>query len=188
MALELTAYCDESGTQQHDFVLAGYLAPASVWLAVEEAWKRALEDAHLSEFKMSDCHHGQGEFKNRGDRIELREKFFSIIDAANLDGYAVRVDLTTFPEVREKLAGSIRQGYNEAYLHAFSALLQFLTGLVAHLPRHERIRFVFDENDQFRGRALYLFRAVKVMPSVSYRDRLVGISFEDSKLMAPLQT
>jgi Protein of unknown function (DUF3800) len=187
MALELTAYCDESGTQSHDFVLAGYLAPASEWLGVAEAWERGLREAGLTEFKASDCYAGQGEFKNRSDRLELREKFFSIIDLANVDGFAVRIDLTTFGEVHRKLEGSIRPGFNKAYLHAFSAQLQFMTEHVSRFPRDERIGFVFDEQDEFSGRALQMFEHLKVMPEFVRGHRLGGISFEDSKKRMPLQ-
>ena len=187
MALDLTAYCDESGTQGHDLILAGYLAPASEWLRVEEAWSGALRDADLSEFKMQDCHQGHGEFRGRADRVELRERFFSIIESAEVDGFAVRIDLTTFDEVRKKLERSIRPGYNKVYLHGFSALLQFMTGLAADHPVNERIEFVFDENDEFSGRALHMYKALMAMPALAYRDRLGAISFEDSKRLTPLQ-
>jgi hypothetical protein len=187
MTQTLTAYCDESGTQGHDFVIAGYLASASDWDAVEETWNEALGIAGLSEFRMSDCHHGHGEFKDRDDRIELREKFLSIIDSANVDGFAVRIDLETFGGVQRKLESSIRPRFNEEYLHGFSALTQFMADLVTDQPRDERIGFVFDENDQFRGRALEMFEAMKVMPAITYRHRLGGISFENSKLFVPLQ-
>lgn len=187
MTLELTAYCDESGTQAHDLIVAGYVAPAVEWLQVEKIWSQVLERAGLHEFKMADCHHGQGEFKGRENRIELRDTFLSVMDSANVDGFAIRIDLVTFDEVRTKLKSSIRPGFNEPYLHGFSALTQFMADLVADKPRDERIRFVFDENDQFRGRALEMFKEMKVNPSVAYRHRLGSITFENSQRHAALQ-
>jgi len=61
----------------------------------------------LREFHARDCQAGEGEFKGRGDRLEIQNKFYSIIDSADVDGVAVRVDLTTFEGVRRKLASQL---------------------------------------------------------------------------------
>jgi len=55
------------------------------------------------------------------------------------------------------------------------------------LPRDERIAFVFDEQDEFRGRALQMFEEMKAMPAVPFRHRLGGILFEDSARMTLVQ-
>lgn len=191
MGFELTAYCDESGTEKKDLVVAGFLAPASRWLALESEWRKALATAQppLDEFHMHDCQMGTGEFKGRDDRIELRDKFYSIITNFQPEGFAVRIDLGTFPAVQEALHKSIRAGFNEAYLHGFTALLQFMSREIDHQPKEERIEFVFDEQDQFSGRALEIHRAY-VHGDVSravFRSRIGGISFRDSKTVVPLQ-
>lgn len=82
-------------------------------------------------------------------------------------------------------AGALR--YNKAYLHGFSALLQFMTDHVADRPMEERIGFVFDEQDEFRGRALQMFEALNGMLGFTRRDRLGRIAFEDSERHTPLQ-
>lgn len=188
MSLDLTAYCDESGTQGNDLVLAGYLASASVWAQVDAMWKQLLQEKGLSEFKARDCYAGEGEFKGRDDRIEIRERFYLMMDGTNVDAFAVRIDLKTFDEVRTKLAPSIKAGFNKAYLHGFSGLLQFMTELVSDKPEEERINFVFDEQDEFRGRALEMFEAIKKMSGIPIRSNRLGtISFGNSRLLTPLQ-
>ena len=188
MALELTAYCDESGMQGNDLVLAGYLAPVSVWTEISSSWTRLLQQKGLTEFKACDCYQGGGEFKGRGDRIEIRESFYQMMDGSNVDAFAVRIDLTTFEDVRKKLAPSIKAGFNKAYLHGFSALMQFMTELVSDKPEEERINFVFDEQDEFRGRALEMFEAIKKMSGIPIRSNRLGtITFGSSRLLTPLQ-
>lgn len=188
MTLELTAYCDESGTQRNDLVLAGYLAPAAVWTEISAAWTRLLQQKGLSEFKACDCYQGDGEFKGRDDRIEIRESFYLMMDKSNVDAFAVRIDLKTFDNVRNKLAPNMKAGFNKAYLHGFSALLQFMTELVSDKPHEERINFCFDEQDEFRGRALEMFEAIKKMSGIPIRSNRLGtITFGDSRLLAPVQ-
>lgn len=188
MALRLTAYCDESGTQGNDLVLAGYVAAAVEWDGVDRAWRQELDAKGLTEFKTVDCFAGQGEFKGRTDRVEIRDRFFALLDQSDLDAFAVRVDLKTFPAVRAKLASNIRPGFNKAYLHGMSALLQFMTEFANDKPEGERIDFVFDEQDEFRGRALEMYEAIKKMPGIPVRaERLGTIAFADSKLVAALQ-
>ncbi len=187
MALRMTAYCDESGTEGRDFLFAGYIAPASQWLPIEQAWNQALAGFGLREFHARDCQAGEGEFKDRDDRLEIQNKFYSIVDSAAVDGVAVRIDLTTFEKVRRKLAPQLQRDLNEVYFHAFTAQLRMLADFALNLSRDERIGFVFDEQDEFRGRALQMFEDMKTMPAVSFRHRLGGILFEDSKRMTLLQ-
>jgi Protein of unknown function (DUF3800) len=168
--------------------LAGYLAPAAEWALVSSAWRQLLEQKGLTEFKTRNCHAAEGEFKGRNDRIETREAFFAVMDKANVDAFAVRIDMKTFDDVRNKLDSSIRPGFNKAYLHGMSALLQFMTELVRDQPKDELINFVFDEQDEFRGRALEVFEAIKRMSGIAIRsERLGSITFGNSRLLPPLQ-
>ena len=54
MAVDLCAYCDESGTEGRDFVVAGWVGPAAEWEKLDAPWKCSLKDAGLLEFKAGD--------------------------------------------------------------------------------------------------------------------------------------
>ena len=194
MASELTAYCDDSGQPGTSLVIAGYWAPAMEWLKLEAAWQAALDESQLagfpklSELKMHDLEQGEGEFEGRPDRPELVAKFWSLIDSVEVQGYAVRADIPGLNSVRAQLGSVVTDKYNEPYLHVFSALVQMMATDASSLPEDERIAFVFDEQDEFRFRALQAFGVLKETPDrLPYRDRLAGIRFDNSKRILPLQ-
>jgi hypothetical protein len=186
MALELRAYCDESGTEGNDFVIAGYVAPASEWQKLETPWNEALQLAGLSEFKMSDCEMGTGEFAGRTDRPELQALFIALIRSIDARGFAARIDLATYLTVRERIAAGLRQGYDPAYLRTFDMEVQFITSVLdASVPKDERIAFIFDQQDEFAFKANQIY--ANMLQSHAQRDRLGPLSFADSKRLPPLQ-
>lgn len=187
VAIELETYCDDSGTPQHDFCIGGYLAPAAAWRDFERRWTNALRQANLSEFHMRDCEQNDGEFKDRSDRIALQERFIDLIASADVAGFAVHIDLRAFLAVQQVFKANMRQGYHKAYLQAFVMELQFILSKASHFPADERISFIFDQQDEFIGRATEIYSRARKDRAFPGRERLGPITFADSKYVAPLQ-
>jgi Protein of unknown function (DUF3800) len=185
MAVDLRAYCDESYTQDCDFVVAGYVAPAAEWLKLEGPWQEALRETGLSEFKMRNCEMGQGEFKDRTDRPDLQRRFIALIKSIDVLGYAVRIDLRTYKEVRKQLEPEVHPKYFAAWLQAFSTQVSFLATFAR--PYEEPIAFVFDEQHEYARRAHDLYNQLKQGEVFQGYARLGAITFDDSKRLVPLQ-
>src|SRR5439155_19889367 len=115
MALDLRAYCDESGTQGLDFCIAGYLAPETEWAKLDAPWKKALEEAGLSEFKMGDSEQGHGLFKGRTDRQALQERFISLIGSVDAIGFVSWIDLKAQAEVAQQMRMRFVPGFAKPY-------------------------------------------------------------------------
>lgn len=99
-----SAFFDESGTHHESewIVLAGYIFDDEQFSALDRKWKGMLESSKDSEgkslpyFRMSDCAHNTGAFKNftalQCDRI-AREAISLITDHKTF-GFAVSIDKT----------------------------------------------------------------------------------------------
>jgi hypothetical protein len=187
--LELTAYCDESGTQLRDFCVGGWLAPRTEWEKLEAPWKQALSEAGLPEFKMRDCEMGQGLFKGRVDRRELQERFISLVISIHAQGYVSWIDLQAMHEVAAEVNQPLLPGFRAPYLLAFSMELQLMAHELASssIPVQERVAFVFDRQDQYAAKALIVAAGIKANPAFRNRDRLGPVAFDDSRLVPAIQ-
>lgn len=191
MAVELEAYNDESYEPHRDFVIGAYVAPALEWLKLEAPWRQTLSDAGLREFRARDCEQGDNEFRDRRDRRELQERFIGLIGSVDVVGFAVRIDLHAYEAFYERVKASLpreKHRYFEAYPKVFEMQLQFVLEFAADKhPTAERINFVFDEQDEFAGRAADLYAMHRTNPALAHRDRLGAMTHGVSSDLVPLQ-
>jgi Protein of unknown function (DUF3800) len=191
IATVLGAYSDESYEDHNDFVIGGYVAPASEWLKLEEPWRRALSDANLCEFKAHNCEQGEEEFEGRSDRRELQDKFISLIRSIDAVGFATRIDLGAYDALYDRVQTARPKAeyrYFEAYPKVFELQLQFILKYATEkYPGVEKINFVFDETNQFAGRATDLLARQRARHNLVGRERLGSVTFGVSKDLIPLQ-
>jgi len=49
------------------------------------------------------------------------------------------------------------------------------------------VSFVFDRQDQFRGRAVEIYNSICTKSDLAFRDKLGGLDFQDKDKLRPLQ-
>jgi hypothetical protein len=176
-----TSYNDESETAGQVFCISGYLAPADEWEKLEVPWRTALREEDLCEFKMQDCEQGHGDFKTRSrpDRTRLQGLFISLAMSVNLHAFVTGIDLKAYGKAAPLIKRKRAMGYWKPYLLAFQHQLELMATRPPLAP-DEEIAFIFDEQQEFKGKAKALFDSVKRSRRLDYVARLGGLAFLDS--------
>lgn len=165
--LNLIAFCDESytgravGNGDRPFVIAGYVAPAKIWLEFEGWWNLALRDEHLSYFRMSDCENRVAQFEKMepSERERIQDRFIQIITALKVAGIAVGVSQDALAAAHDELARfrvrrpGEKQSMVTPYLFAFELCVNTMLSYIQDLPLDESVDFVFDKQREFESRA-----------------------------------
>ncbi len=188
----LRAFFDESGKHEHAriFTIAGYVAKVSQWARLGSKWKMALSEEGLTEFHMTDCEGGYGEFKgfSRTKRDGLQMKFIDLILEADLIGTGTAIVRRHYENVLPVLRRNPK--YRYLYFLAFENSISDMMHRTKGRYPHERISVVFDAQKEFSGRAKELFDEIKKLDveDIPYLARIGGLTFEDSKQTVQLQT
>jgi len=189
--LELTAYSDESATQDRSprtFCIAGYVATADVWMEIEAAWATALREEGLAEFHAGPLLTGKsGRSKPEGERIWLR--FRQIMAEARLCGFGCVVDLDAFASFQAVWADRTAHAYHDPYYLAFQHQLERMANAVpAELPGDERIVFVFDyRSTRTEANVNAILDGLRRSEKLTFSRRLGGLWFNGSEAHAGLQ-
>jgi hypothetical protein len=183
-------YIDESGihTDSEMFALAGYLSPVKEWIRFVPKWKATLERHGVSIFHASECNGNRGEFKKfEGHREErnlfVRELLNTISGRNRILALNVGVAVKEFPDHVLRM----RPGRGHPYYVGMKSLLaQIALVMDRRFPGREKVKCVFDRQDQFRGKAIDLFHQVLEEDWIG-RDKFEGIEFDSMSNAIPLQ-
>jgi hypothetical protein len=191
-----SAYCDES-YDPRVFCIAGVVAPAAWWTPFEAAWTAVLRNNGLSEFKASDCEHHRAEFEGWEPerRARLQEQLIETIRASRVRGMWASLDSAAFGAMSVHPFDAV--AFDDPYFLLFGFQVTNMVKLAEKvteasadrgLSAHEDMAFVFDEQQEWSGRALQLYQALKRGPGApSYANHLGGIAFADSVVHPGLQ-
>lgn len=194
--LDMTAYSDESESQQRVFCVSGYLARLDEWKKLEAPWAAALKEIQprltkeILEFKMRDCVAGENGYESLEppEREEIQRQFIKLINALNVCGFATGVNLRDYGKVPQVAKDALTvEELQKPYFLAFRAQVGLIAHSMTKMPRDERVSFVFDEQKEYRGRAKDLYAALKQDTELHYRARLGGIAFENSARFSAIQ-
>jgi hypothetical protein len=198
VALNIHGYFDESGGEEN-FVIAGALAPLSVWEELSEDWQRVLDREGLAEFHAENCAHGVEDFADwsKERRESLYREFAEIIQAHNgIHGIGIALDVAAWKVMYSDLfPPRLPAVFDKPWLFAFGLVLMAAVQLC---PDGEQIAFVFDEQREFKHQALEGYAVFKdglldgtAVPwavASNLRTRLgPDLAFEDSCEHPPLQ-
>lgn len=192
--LSLRAFCDESyahrqSQNEKPFVIAGYIAPARVWMEFEGRWNMALSREHLPYFHMAACETRHDVFKEMepAERERLQRVFIDVIKGFKIVGVAAGVSQDAIAEAREELSKwrarrpGEKQYMVEPYLFAFEMCVNSMVAYLEHgePPRpHEKIAFVFDEQNEFEGRAHKVRNILVNCEQYRNRHRIGPLTYE----------
>lgn len=159
-----TAYGDESGRENFNYVMAVYIGTAQWWKDFEAGWNLALEKCGLTEWHADHCEDGIGEFAGRDDREELKGIFAELIHGSPLYGVAVALDLRSHDSVRHRFAAIHDQARQaDPYMLVWQRAVQYIAEMVqrSDLPSDEVVNFVFDSGSGYEGHTVNAFKALQ---------------------------
>jgi hypothetical protein len=190
------AAMDESYQGGKIAAVGGYVGTKKKWFKLINEWITILQPTKISGFHMTDCEAGRGDFEYYWtpeyllriklalfERILARTKF-GVVVAINLKDYK---DLTRGMS-KTKLHPYIRSPYYFCLFLAVQTILKIIPIQIPQLSPGEKVPFIFDENDQYSGRALKywpFFRdALRNHPNY---NRIGNLVFAKDHLFPPLQ-
>ena len=191
--LDIQAFCDESyahvqGDGDKPFVIAGYLAPARVWMEFSGRWNMALHSEGLPYFHMSDCEAGAAPFDvDRPTRDRWQRRFIGVICQFKLRGIAAGVSQDAIAQAHSELARfrTTNQGERQSmvtpYLFSFEACISEIVRQMDGLPEEERAGLVFDQLREFEGRAHKVRAILVACQDYKGRHRIGPLTYEDKK-------
>lgn len=195
--LVLAAYFDDSQSPETDtYTLGGYLAPVNDWdRQFIPAWHAVLESAPhpVTEFKAHDCRMRTGQFRDwsKDECSTLTRRLVDVITdkelMPNMFGTACAISLQGVFEGQPQ-----RKRWSFAYLLCLSIVVQAITEVVKSVQKRvqiERVRLIFDLQNELEHRAHILFRDVlkKEMSEDTASLFSQCVQYEDSKETLPLQ-
>lgn len=167
MAKKFQAYVD--GRRSGDpnlLVVAGYVAPAEVWLDFSEKWQEQLDHARLPYFKMSEM----------TSRMEVAAWFYRLIEESKITAAiscAVRTDQLkkAIEEYSWPVAVTGLDKIKNPYYFAFKAITDIVAQYQDQLGIDEPVDFVFD--DQSESEAVKgLWTLIKLSSAPEYRKNM----------------
>ena len=180
----LRSYTDESGhSGDSRFVcMGGCITTVEVWSHFEEEWKRALNDAGVSCFHMTEFESSRGEFKkwkNKPDEHKLfLAKLLSIMDAHTMIYLAAT-------EPVHKIAGKLAYK-DDPYLDCLVGIIDSAALYVGSLDANEKIEMVFADHPEHTRRVRTIFPEIRDAVGGMYQ-RLGPDAYGSPKDIIPLQ-
>ena len=191
MGLMNVAYCDESvdARTPRVFSVSGYLGRAPDWFDLERRWRIALREEALDAtgFHMAPCEAGRKApyLVSREERDRLQRRFIGIITDTKLWGYAIAIEEEAY---RRVVTGPKAGDYTKPYYLAFQAVIERMSLVLeqAQFPKSERVAFVFDQQQEYQGKAMALYEMLQ-QSTVNYGHRLGSLTFDNRFASLQLQ-
>lgn len=184
-------YFDES-EDQATLAIAGFLGPTHHWASFEDAWASIVREYGMPEFHMSDSENRRGFWESWLDparRRAVQQRFIDLVARSRLPspaGYVVGIDLEAYERIVPPLRDRPPQ-YRKPWVFAFEHLIDRMLEAqrMSNAATHEQqlMDVVFDEKDEFRGRAKEMVSSILVDSVYP----LGTLRFEDSKKYPGLQ-
>lgn len=206
--LNLTAYCDESYAHRESahvvkpFIIAGYIGRRKIWKAFEREWRRLLKAEKLPYFHMADCEGAAGKLfghidlkteAGRRERDRLQTVFIDAINRYQVYGVAVGVPQGDMAALHDELAQfrpplpGQKQSMVTPYMFALEVCFNAMIARLKGVDESERLAFVFDQQQEYEGRAHALRAHLVENDLYPNANRLGPLTYDDKKLAVPLQ-
>jgi Protein of unknown function (DUF3800) len=176
-AKPLTAYGDDSGKRQSEYLfVGGWLGEAGPLAMLQEEWLSRIRAHGLVEFKRS-------KYNEKRLGAEFLHQLIGLIHRYTLHGYAYGIQLDDYQKVQEEYALDLY------HLVPYSICARTCIGLVRQWwlqteIRHDHIGYIFDKGSEGAGELIEL---LKIDASAEARTVVSSLSTDDSEQIAALQ-
>jgi hypothetical protein len=187
----IRGYFDESYKDQRVYAIGGYIGRDKDWRLVSRQWRnRRLQD-RIQCFHATDCESGFGEFKHlsKEERTQLKADLVRIVDGMeNLGGFGSAVIIDDFHKVRDSSERARKVLGPDPYFLCFQMLLSSVCTEFEEQNAGPGMRFasIFEEQDEFSGRAKVLYEKFKAM-NKKHAPRLGSLSYAAKRKFIPLE-
>ena len=187
MVLEVSCYFDESGTHHGSQVLCvgGYCFEKQKAKELNRKIKAALQAWGISYFRMTDCAHKTGQFKDKTKEecIRIETRLIELIHAHAAQGIAVTINEQEFDD---NMPNDRRIG--DAYACCAHLMLCGIRAWIQQQPHIDRVHFVFEAGHKSQSMANQIMNTLFQNPVSRKAHRYVGHLFMDKKEIPLLQT
>jgi len=182
----VVSYNDES-VDNRSYAVSGLLGMQPEWVELGRLWENKLHEHKLKEFHAAKCELRKPPFDTyeRETRDMFQEEFYGLLAKSRLWGFCTAVwqgaydeRWTDFEKWRFSPEGDFTDPYFLAFQHNIEVMCLRLDKEKA--PRDEPIAFVFDQQEEYEGRATQLYESMKHSEGgylAAYRHRLGSLSF-----------
>ena len=143
LMLDFEAYFDESGTHEgaHVLCVAGYVIEREEVRKFIKEWNKELHRYNLPYFRMSECAHRSGAFKDMQaeECIELEKRLIKIIKRRTVMGLGVTVNASELEALMPK-----HLVVSSAYAFCSQGVLTGVGKLIDNNPSIERVAYFFE--------------------------------------------
>jgi hypothetical protein len=178
----LRAFCDESyDGESRIYTVGGFVARDKEWAGLAKRFKlRCLTDS-IPCYHAADCEGRYGEFKHlsKDQTVQLNTDLIDEMLKTRIVGFATSVILEDYRKVQQSSEKATRILGPSPYFLAMQMFLVSVCGEIHADRPNYRVAFIFDQQEQFSGRARQLYvevkrknpNAARCMGTLSYADR-----------------
>lgn len=185
----LRAYCDESyDSGSRIYTIAGFVARDKEWIRLSKAWRnRCLRDS-VSCYHATDCEGGFGDFKHLSKQqiVALNTDLVDEIRGSRIIGWGTSVVLEDYRAVAESSEKAKLILGPSPYFLAMQAFLVSVCGAIRNDRPNYRVAFIFDQHEQFSGRAKQMYDDVK-QKNPNTAPCMGSLTYAQKERFTPLQ-
>jgi hypothetical protein len=185
----LRAYCDESyDKNSRIYTIAGFVGRDREWDRISRRWKNRCIKNELQHYHSADVEGRFGSCSHLSpqDVISLNTDLITYIVESNLVGWATSIILEDFRTVAKGSDRAKKILGTSPYFLAMQTFLVTLSCWVHEWAPNYRISFVFEEQEEFSGRAKRLYDRVKIKNPTA-AECMGTLTYADKRRFIPLQ-
>jgi len=159
----IAGYFDESGhSGDTDFVtMGGLVAREEQWSALVPKWNELLSKHELSEWHSHDYAHSVNEYKRWNGDNEKRRNLYGDFMGAIIESQGVPLGATVSMAHWRRMSDAARRSLVDPYYLILQLCLHRSSDYRSGMFSQEKMRFVFDDNREFKGRIPKIYRALR---------------------------
>jgi len=185
----LRCFCDESyDKDSRIYTIGGFVARDNEWDRVSRQWRNCCLRSDLESYHASDVEGRYGKFSHltQDGVIALNKELVTIIADSELAGWATSIVLDDFRKISGVNEKNKRLLGSSPYFVAMQVFLVALCGKMHDENPNQRIAFIFEEQEEFSGRAKQLYDEVK-KKNPEAAQCMGSLTYAEKRQFVPLQ-
>jgi hypothetical protein len=151
--------------------MGGFVAREEQWSALVPKWNGLLSKHELTQWHSHDYAHSVNEYKRWRGEKEERRKLYGDFMGAIIESQGVPLGATVSVEHWRRMSDAARRALADPYYLTLQLCLHRSSDYRSGMFSQERMRFIFDDNREFKGRIPAIYRALR--ENVPDGDRLL---------------
>jgi hypothetical protein len=178
----IRAFCDESyDGESRIYTIAGFVGRDKEWASLATRWRNRCLRENVRCYHAADCEGAYGAFVHLTPKqiVDLNTQLVDEVVGTRIVGFATSLVLEDYRKVSASSEKARRILGSSPYFLTMQTFLVSVCGEIRDSRPNYRVAFVFDQQEEFSGRAKQLYDEVKVknpniapcMGTLVYADR-----------------